>query len=279
MPSPALTRLAPAKLNLFLHITGRRADGYHELQTLFQLLDYGDELSFDPLPNGDLSLHAEGPTASAMPLDDNLILQAAELLRQEAMDPMLGAAISVGKRLPAGAGLGGGSSDAAATLLALNELWQLDLPEARLCELGVKLGADVPVFLRGRSAWAEGVGEILTPVELPVAFFLVVTPPCFVSTKEVFSQENLTRNSPAIKMADFLAGRSRNDCEAVTRALYPEVAEALDWLAQFTEARMTGTGASVFARCASRAEAEQLLAKLPESLTGFVAQGVNILPG
>jgi len=277
MPSPALTRLAPAKLNLFLHITGRRADGYHELQTLFQLLDYGDELSFDPLPNGDLSLHAEGPTASAMPLDDNLILQAAELLRQEAMDPMLGAAISVGKRLPAGAGLGGGSSDAAATLLALNELWQLDLPEARLCELGVKLGADVPVFLRGRSAWAEGVGEILTPVELPDAFFLVVTPPCFVSTKEVFSQENLTRNSPAIKMADFLAGRSRNDCEAVTRALYPEVAEALDWLAQFTEARMTGTGASVFARCESRAEAEQLLARLPKTLTGFVAQGVNTL--
>lgn len=279
MPSPALTRLAPAKLNLFLHITGRRADGYHELQTLFQLLDYGDELSFEPLPNGDLSLHAEGPTASAMPLDDNLILQAAELLRQEAMDPMLGAAISVGKRLPAGAGLGGGSSDAAATLLALNELWQLDLPEARLCELGVKLGADVPVFLRGRSAWAEGVGEILTPVELPVAFFLVVTPPCFVSTKEVFSQENLTRNSPAIKMADFLAGRSRNDCEAVTRALYPAVAEALDWLAQFTEARMTGTGASVFARCESRAEAEQLLARLPEPLTGFVAQGVNTLRG
>ena len=275
MPSPALTRLAPAKLNLFLHITGRRADGYHELQTLFQLLDYGDELSFDPLPNGDLSLHAEGPTASAMPLDDNLILQAAELLRQEAMDPMLGAAISVGKRLPAGAGLGGGSSDAAATLLALNELWQLDFTEAQLCELGVKLGADVPVFLRGRSAWAEGVGEILTPVELPHAFFLVVTPPCFVATKEVFSQENLTRNSPAIKMADFLAGRSRNDCEAVTRALYPAVAEALDWLAQFTEARMTGTGASVFARCKSRAEAEQLLARLPKPLTGFVAEGVN----
>lgn len=279
MPSPALTRLAPAKLNLFLHITGRRADGYHELQTLFQLLDYGDELSFDPLPNGDLSLHAEGPTASAMPLDDNLILQAAELLRQEAMDPMLGAAISIGKRLPAGAGLGGGSSDAAATLLALNELWQLDLSEAQLCELGVKLGADVPVFLRGRSAWAEGVGEILTPVELPDAFFLVATPPCFVSTKEVFSQENLTRNSPAIKMADFLAGRSRNDCEAVTRALYPAVAEALDWLDQFTEARMTGTGASVFARCESRAEAEQLLSKLPEPLTGFVAQGVNTLRG
>lgn len=279
MPSPALTRLAPAKLNLFLHITGRRADGYHELQTLFQLLDYGDELSFDPLPNGDLSLHAEGPTASAMPLDDNLILQAAELLRQEAKDPKLGAAISIGKRLPAGAGLGGGSSDAAATLLALNELWQLDFTEAQLCELGVKLGADVPVFLRGRSAWAEGVGEILTPVELPDAFFLVVTPPCFVATKEVFSQENLTRNSPAIKMADFLAGRSRNDCEAVTRALYPEVAEALDWLAQFTEARMTGTGASVFARCESRAEAEQLLARLPKTLTGFVAQGVNTLRG
>lgn len=275
MPSPALTRLAPAKLNLFLHITGRRADGYHELQTLFQLLDYGDELSFDPLPYGELSLHAEGPTASAMPLDDNLILQAAELLRQEAKDPKLGAAISLYKRLPAGAGLGGGSSDAAATLLALNELWQLDFTEAQLCELGVKLGADVPVFLRGRSAWAEGVGEILTPVELPDAFFLVVTPPCFVATKEVFSQENLTRNSPAIKMADFLAGRSRNYCEAVTRALYPEVAEALDWLAQFTEARMTGTGASVFARCKSRAEAEQLLARLPKPLTGFVAEGVN----
>lgn len=278
MPSPAITRLAPAKLNLFLHITGRRADGYHELQTLFQLLDHGDELSFDPLPHGELRLQAEGPTAGAMPLDDNLILQAAELLRRQAQNPALGAAISVYKRLPSGAGLGGGSSDAAATLIALNELWRLGLKEEQLCELGVKLGADVPVFLRGRSAWAEGVGEILTPVELPEAFFLVLTPPCFVSTKEVFSQENLTRNSPAIKMADFVAGRSRNDCEAVTRELYPEVANALDWLAQFAEARMTGTGASVFARCASRAEAEQLLAKLPESLTGFVAQGVNTLP-
>ena len=278
MPRPVITRLAPAKLNLFLHITGRRADGYHELQTLFQLLDHGDDLSFEQLPNGELHLQAEGPTASSMPLDGNLILQAAALLRQEAGDPTLGATISIVKRLPAGAGLGGGSSDAATTLLALNELWQLGLSETHLCELGVTLGADVPVFLRGRSAWAEGVGEILTPVELPEATFLVLTPACFVATKEVFSQENLTRNSPAIRMRDFLAGHSRNDCEPVTRMLYPEVAAALDWLGKFAEARMTGTGASVFARFDSREEAQQLLAQLPGRLTGFVAQGVNTLP-
>ena len=278
MPSPAITRLAPAKLNLFLHITGQRADGYHELQTLFQLLDHGDELSFQRLPQDELQLHAEGPTAGAMPLDGNLILQAAELLRREARNPALGAAISIVKRLPAGAGLGGGSSDAAATLLALNELWGLNFTEAHLCELGVTLGADVPVFLRGRSAWAEGVGEILTPVELPEATYLVVTPPCFVSTKEVFSQENLTRSSPAIRMRDFLEGRSHNDCTPVTRALYPEVAEAMDWLAQFAGAHMTGTGASVFARFDSFEEAEAVHAQMPELLTGFVARGVNRLP-
>lgn len=275
MLSDSLYCQAPAKLNLFLHITGRRADGYHELQTLFQLLDTGDDLTFSPRPGGQLSLEAHGPTAEAMPLDGNLILRAAELLRGECSEPSLGAHIQIHKRLPAGAGLGGGSSDAATTLLTLNRLWELGLSEDKLCELGVRLGADVPVFVRGRTAWAEGVGERLSPVDLPETYYLVLTPDCFVSTAALFGQPDLTRNSQAIKMADFLEGRARNDCEAITRRLYPPVDAAIAWLERYGEARMTGTGASVFAAFDSKQHADRVLADLPPSLHGFVAKGVN----
>ena len=278
MTDTPLRYLAPAKLNLFLHITGQREDGYHSLQTLFQLLDYGDELEFTADTSGHMTLEAYGPTADRMPLDGNLILRAAELLRAERPELTLGAHIRVLKRLPAGAGLGGGSSDAATTLIALNRQWQLGLSEDRLCALGVALGADVPVFVRGRSAWAEGVGEVLTPTPLGSPLYLVVTPDCSVSTQRIFTQPDLTRNSLTIKMADFLAGRSRNDCEPITRSLYPPVAAAIDWLSGHADARMTGTGASIFAKFPERDSAQLALDDLPSGWSGFIANGVDHAP-
>lgn len=285
IPSTTLRLLAPAKLNLFLHITGRRADGYHELQTFFQLLDYGDTLSFTLAAAGVVGLHSDHAN---LPMDDNLILQAVYALRTQAEAAGLsvpGIDISLTKRIPMGAGLGGGSSDAATTLLALNQLWQLQLPIEQLCHVGLKLGADVPVFIQASSAWAEGVGEQLHPVQIPEFWYLVITPRCQVSTAEIFSHQQLTRDTPAIKMADFLASiaknplddTSRNDCESVTRKLYPEVDEALNWLTQFAKARMTGTGASVFAMFKDQAEADQALRKLPTDFDGFVAKGINRL--
>lgn len=274
--------LSPAKLNLFLHVTGRRADGYHELQTLFQLLDYGDWLQFEDRPEPVLSLHLT-PESSIhdLPLDNNLILRAARLLQdhlqQHRGGQPRGARITLEKHIPMGAGLGGGSSNAATTLLALNELWGLHLDRAELARLGLQLGADVPVFVAGCSAWAEGVGERLDAVEIPPAWYLVITPPCHVSTAEIFGQENLTRNTTAIKMADFLAGRSRNDCESVTRALYPDVDQALAWLDQHAPARMTGTGAAVFASFTDQSSARNVLNQLPADWHGFIAQGVNSL--
>lgn len=270
--------LAPAKLNLFLHITGRRSDGYHELQTVFQLLDYGDSLNFHPTQDGVLAFQLnESSSFKSVPLDDNLILRAAKQLRNRLDNPKLGAQISLTKQLPMGAGLGGGSSDAATTLLALNRLWKADLPIDQLMEIGVNLGADVPVFLGRQSAWAEGIGEQLDPVELPENWYLVLTPEVEVATEKVFAQPDLTRNSPAIKIADFLAGRARNDCESTTCKLYPEVDRALKWLSQFAEARMTGTGSSIFASFPDSASAEAVLQQLPPKMTGFVAKGVNSL--
>lgn len=270
----SLSLLAPAKLNLFLHVTGRRADGYHELQTLFQLLDYGDRLRFEPQEDGVVSLHV-GDThrGRALALENNLILRAAfELAAFSGCKA--GAAITLDKRLPVGGGLGGGSSNAAAGLLALNELWGLGLSVDELCRIGVRLGADVPVFVRGRSAWGEGIGEVLEPVDLPEQWYLVVTPPCEVSTAAVFKDENLTRNSAKIRIADFLAGRCRNDCEPVTRRLYPAVDEALSWLGRFGKARMSGTGASVFIALADKAAGKEILAGLPAGWNGFTAKGV-----
>ncbi len=271
--------LAPAKLNLFLHILGRREDGYHELQTVFQLLDFGDQMAFEVSNNGILSLHlsfSDG-IGNDTPLDNNLVTKAAALLRLEAGNPLLGASISLNKRLPSGAGLGGGSSNAATCLAALNLLWKLNLSTDKLCEIGVKLGADVPVFIRGKSAWAEGIGEKLSPVELGSSWYLVVSPKCSVSTVEVFCHEHLTRHSQAIKMADFLAGSTRNDCEAVTRKLHPEVDQAFEILANFADFRMTGTGSSLFASFESEAAAKKVLNALPDNLPGFVAKGIDSL--
>ena len=272
---------APAKLNLFLHVLARRSDGYHQLQTLFQLLDEGDTLHFEPLSGGELQLEIRSnTTGQRLPLENNLILQAARHLRTHAGIPALGARISIEKRIPMGGGLGGGSSDAATTLIALNRYWKLNLSQTELKALGLQLGADVPLFINGKSAWGEGVGEQLQAVTLPARWYLVATPDCAVSTTEIFGHENLTRNSPAIKMSDFLAGGSRNDCEPVTCELYPEVARALTWLSGFGHARMSGTGASVFASFTAEAEAYAALSQLPARWQGFVARGLNSLePG
>ena len=274
MSKTTLSLLAPAKLNLFLHVTGRRADGYHDLQTLFQLLDYGDLLEFSNNQAGVISLHSN---CASLPNDENLVIAAAHRLRAASGQPELSARIRLEKRIPMGAGLGGGSADAAITLVALNRLWRLGLSEQALAELGVQLGADVPVFVRGRSAWGEGIGDRLQPTEINESWYLVITPDCSVSSAEIFCDEHLTRNSQAIKMADFLAGRTRNDCESITRELYPQVDEALDWLGQFADSRMTGTGSSIFASFPDEAAARGVLEKLPAGLQGFVARGINSL--
>ncbi|MGB1142650.1 MAG: 4-(cytidine 5'-diphospho)-2-C-methyl-D-erythritol kinase [Halioglobus sp.] len=269
----SITLLAPAKLNLFLHITGRRDDGYHELQTLFQLLDWGDELTFTPNISGEVTL--TGSDIGVAP-QDNLILRAAAALEAPAG---LGADIHLDKQIPTGGGLGGGSSNAATTLLALNYLWGLGLPQAELRTRGAKLGADVPVFVAGHSAWAEGIGEKLTPVELPERWFLVVTPDCHVSTAEIFSHSQLTRNSSPIKMAAFFEGDSRNDCQQVVRSLYPEVDNALNLLDKFGDSRLTGTGACVFTSFREEADARAAQAQLPADCHSVVARGINASPG
>ncbi len=269
--SGVLTLLSPAKLNLFLHITGRREDGYHELQTLFQLLDWGDTLHFTANSSGLVTL--SGAPAS-IPDKENLILRAAQLLRSGNQ----GAHIELNKRIPQGGGLGGGSSNAATTLLALNHLWELKLDSARLQELGATLGADVPVFTAARTAWAEGIGEQLTPVELPQCWYLVLVPQCHVSTAEIFSHEQLTRNSSPIKIAAFFEGHSRNDCQDLVRDLYQEIDNALIWLNNFGEARLTGTGACVFASFDSEADAQSARSQMPNQWTGIVAKGLNESP-
>ncbi len=273
-----LTAAAPAKLNLFLHITGRRPDGYHNLQTLFQLLDYNDDLRFSLRTDGQLHFTCSDPGLESA---DNLVMRAARQLQQTLHCP-LGADIHLDKHIPAGAGLGGGSSDAATTLVTLNRLWQGQLNRVALAELGLRLGADVPVFVMAHSAWAEGIGEELTPVTLDTPFFVVLTPACHVTTATIFSHQQLTRDSTAIKMCAFLAGQSRNDCEALVRKLYPAVDAALNWLSQFAPARMTGTGSSVFAAFSEEAQARAVLAQLPAEssgplagINGFVARGIN----
>lgn len=272
------TWLSPAKLNLFLHILGRRDDGYHELQTLFQLLDFGDRMGFQTAESGLLSLElGDDSSVHGMPMDDNLILRAARALRAHSGRADLGARIRISKHIPAGAGLGGGSSNAAITLLALNRLWQLHLNLETLRNLAVKLGADVPVFVAGHSAWAEGVGERLEPVSIDPAWYVILVPDCHVSTAAIFAAENLTRQSSAIKMADFLAGRSRNDCEAVTRELYPAVDAAISWLGQHGSARMTGTGAAVFASFTDEAQAESVRQQVPRQFRALLARGMDSL--
>lgn len=270
-----LNLLSPAKLNLFLHITGRRADGYHNLQTLFQLLDYGDTLRFSLRNDNQLTLT---PPLAGVAFEDNLIIKAARLL-EPYKNSQAGVDIHLEKRLPMGGGIGGGSSNAATTLVALNHLWQCGLDKAQLQTFGLQLGADVPVFVGAQTAWAEGVGEALQPIELPEQWFLIVQPDCHVSTAQIFSHKDLTRDTPAIKVAAFLEQGGKNDCQALVRTLYSQVDEALNWLEKFTHhAQMTGTGACIFAPFSSVDEAQKVQAQLPKHLSGFVAKGVNQSP-
>ena len=265
---------APAKLNLFLHVTGRRADGYHELQTLYQLIDLSDTLTIELRPDGQIE-RPEGLSGVAPEAD--LTVRAARALR-DAAAVRAGATIRVRKRIPAGAGLGGGSSDAATTLLALNELWGCGLGLSALARIGLSLGADVPVFVEGCTAWAEGVGERLTPVETPARWYVILYPGIGTRTREVFQAPELTRNSPLITIRAFFESGGRNDCEAVVRKHTPEVAEALDWLRRLAPARLTGTGSAVFAACATSAEAERLAARVPDRWRSFVARGLATSP-
>ncbi len=269
-----LSLLSPAKLNLFLHITGRREDGYHLLQTAFQLLDYGDRLTFTLRGDGQLQLN---PAIEGLENRDNLIIRAAELLRQQCQC-QTGANIALQKILPMGGGIGGGSSNAATTLLALNRLWNAGLDTDTLADLGLKLGADVPVFIRGYSAFAEGIGEQLQVIEIPQVWYLVVKPQCHVSTVEIFSHKQLTRNTPPITIAAFFEQGGHNDCQPVVRKLYPEVDFALNWLQQHAHAQLTGTGACVYAAFADKSSAEQVHSQLPDGLTAFIARGVDTSP-
>ncbi|MGC2032966.1 MAG: 4-(cytidine 5'-diphospho)-2-C-methyl-D-erythritol kinase [Steroidobacteraceae bacterium] len=269
---------APAKLNLFLHILGRRPDGYHELQTCFQFVDLCDEISLDVRADGRIRrITAVADVAE----EADLCVRAARAL-QSAAGCALGADISVLKRIPMGGGLGGGSSDAATCLVALNHLWQLSWPIDDLAALGLKLGADVPVFVRGRAAWAEGIGERLTPLYPPEApseaNYLILKPNIGVSTAEVFQDIELTRNSAPITIHGFLASGGRNDCLSVVRRRYPEVARALDWLSGFGPARLTGTGACVFLACEMPARGREILRELPPGWNGFLVRGLNDSP-
>ncbi|WP_178117740.1 4-(cytidine 5'-diphospho)-2-C-methyl-D-erythritol kinase [Pseudomonas sp. R5(2019)] len=255
-----------------LHILGRRPDGYHELQTLFQFLDHADELSFALREDGEIHLRTE---IADVPHESNLIVKAARKLKALS-GTSLGADIWLKKILPMGGGIGGGSSDAATTLLGLNHLWQLGVGEDALAELGLSLGADVPVFVRGHAAFAEGVGEKLTPVDPEEPWYVVLVPQVFVSTAEIFSHPLLTRDSSPIKMRPVPKGNSRNDCQPVVEQSYPEVRNSLNLLNKFTDARLTGTGSCVFGAFPSKAEADKVLALLTETQPGFVAKGSNV---
>jgi 4-diphosphocytidyl-2-C-methyl-D-erythritol kinase len=265
---------APAKLNLCLHIVGRRADGYHLLQTAMQFIDLGDELYFYRRPAGIIERIA-GPSDIAA--DKDLAVRAAQLL-VSVRDIRQGVAIGLNKRIPVQGGLGGGSSDAASVLVALNQLWGVGMTVDELATLGLTLGADVPVFVRGQAAWAEGTGERLSAVDFREDVYLVVKPQAAVSTAEIFQAAELTRNSPVTTIRDFLAGGGRNDCTSTVRSRYPEVAEAIDWLAEFGEARLTGTGACVFAAMPDERAARTAKARLPARWTGYVVRGLNRSP-
>ncbi len=269
-----ITLPSPAKLNLFLHILGRRADGYHDLQTVFQLLDYGDEISLESEPGGKILLP---DTLSGVKPADNLIYRAADLLKRHT-DTQKGAVITLRKRLPLGGGVGGGSSNAATTLVGLNALWETGLNEEALAALGLRLGADVPVFIRGKTAWAEGLGDKLEPLTLAEKFYAVLAPPCRVSTAEVFSHKDLTRDTLAITVAAFLERGGKNDCQAVVESLFPQVRDAVEWLSQHGPTQLTGTGACVFAPFPSKEAAEAVIASRPQHMRGFVARGVNQSP-
>ncbi len=267
---------APAKLNLFLHVTGRRADGYHDIETVFQLVDLCDELEIETRMDGRIVRDPppSDPVLAQLPNEADLTWRAARLLQQASGTPM-GANIHVTKRIPSGGGLGGGSSDAATVLLALNKLWGLGWSRERLADLGLQLGSDVPVFVHGHSAWASGRGEHLVPLDLPTRWYLIVHPGVAVKTAEIFADAQLTRDTPASRIPAVPAGGGHNDCEPVVRRRHAEVAQALDWLGARANARLTGTGACVFADFDTAASALHIASQLPGQWKGFVVRGLN----
>jgi 4-diphosphocytidyl-2-C-methyl-D-erythritol kinase len=281
MNNPALNWWpSPAKLNLFLHINGQYKNGYHQLQSLFQILDYGDELAFDINSSDKITL--ADPIAGVAD-EDNLIIKAALLLKETALkqslpntkSKQLGCHIHLKKRLPMGGGIGGGSSNAATTLIVLNQLWGCGLGETELATLGLTLGADVPIFIQGKTAFAEGVGEKLQPVNLPAKTYLVLFPDSHVCTAEIFSLPNLPRNTAKVNFSDYSFANTHNDCQEIVCERYPNVAKALQWLLEYAPSRMTGTGACVFAIFEHRQEALNVQALLPQGSTSFVANGIN----
>ncbi|CAH1529530.1 4-(cytidine 5'-diphospho)-2-C-methyl-D-erythritol kinase [Vibrio owensii] len=265
---------SPAKLNLFLYINGRTENGYHELQTLFQFVDHGDELTIQANNSGEITI---SPEIEGVPLKDNLIWKAATAL-QRYTNCSYGAHIDLHKILPMGGGIGGGSSNAATALVALNYLWQTHLSDDELAEIGLALGADVPVFVRGFAAFAEGVGEKLSPAHPDEKWYLVVRPNVSIATADIFGHPDLTRNTPKRDLEALLNTPSVNDCEKIVRMLYPEVDKQLSWLLQYAPSRLTGTGSCVFAEFSSKTEAETILAQLSDKVSAFVAQGRNVSP-
>lgn len=269
---------APAKLNLFLHVTGQRADGYHLLQTVFQMLDFADEIELIRRDDGVISRLIDNQD---IPIESDLCIRAAQIL-QTRYNVKYGVDIELLKNLPIGGGIGGGSSDSATVLHGLNLLWKLDLAIEELVEIGLELGADVPVFVRGFSAWAEGVGETLTPIKLPKRWFIVIQPEVSVSTAKIFTDQALTRDCEALTIARFQNNSGFENCsnvfEPIVTKKYPQIAKAMDWLSSFSEARLTGTGSCIFASFETKKEAEQVLmalAQTPEKWQGFVAEGLN----
>ncbi|MBS0357386.1 MAG: 4-(cytidine 5'-diphospho)-2-C-methyl-D-erythritol kinase [Proteobacteria bacterium] len=273
-PAATIRVAAPAKINLFLHIVGRRPDGYHLLQTAFRMLDWGDEITLRRRDDGVILRTTEVP---GVPPESDLVVRAAKAL-QAATGSTLGAEIGVSKQIPMGGGLGGGSSDAASVLLVLNRIWGCGLSRQRLQEIGLKLGADVPFFIFGETAFAEGVGEDLTPLSVPPAWYVMVAPSVFVPTSEIFSDPLLTRDSEILIMQAFATHTTRNDMQATACRKFPKVAEALDWLSQYGAARMSGSGACIFAPFDTKEAAEQVLAKAPQGLKVWVAEGLDRHP-
>jgi len=265
---------APAKLNLFLHITGQRPDGYHNLQTLFQFLEHSDTLTFEITKTPKVSLLT---AFEGVQEQDNLIYRAAKLL-QESASCQLGVNISIDKILPMGGGLGGGSSNAATVLVALNKLWQINYSTQQLADLGLKLGADVPIFVHGNAAFAEGVGEVISPATPEEHWYLVSKPNVSISTAKVFTAPDLTRDTPVIDKDNYQLAECHNDCQDWVINHYPEVANLLAWLVEYAPSQMTGTGACVFSQFSCEQEARYIQSKLPEGIESFVAKGANTSP-
>jgi len=265
---------APAKLNLMLHVTGRRDDGYHLLETVFQFIDLSDQLEFELVQDGRIERRAGNSPVAAT---DDIVTRTATLL-QARYQVEQGVSIAIDKKIPIGGGLGGGSSNAATCLLALNQLWRLGLTLEQLSRIGLEIGADVPVFVAGRAAWATGIGEQLEPIELDRPIYLVIDPKIEVSTAQIFAAQELTRNCDPLTIRAFLSGSGSNVCEPVVRNLYPQVAAALDWLSEYAPARMSGTGACVFAAFDSLEQAEGVKSRVPENWSGFVARAMNRNP-